>query len=132
MDLDDCSVSDYVCPASVPMDVDDCSDSRPNSTSNNDKHEEWFTSSLSRRSRLPLALAFSSHRVHVCGRVEGHDVSRVTIDTASDVSCIAFPFIERHPVLKNEPIHPIPHAAITLKAANGSLMEVKGFIRFDL
>ena len=30
------------------------------------------------------------------------------------------------------PIHPIPHATITLKGANGSLMEIKGFIRFDL
>ena len=79
-----------------------------------------------------LALAFSSHRVRVCGRVEGHDVPRVAIDTASDVLCSAFPFIARHPVLKNEPIHPFPHAAITLKAANGSLVEVKGFIRFDL
>ena len=83
------------------------------------RYEEWLTSSLSRRSRRPLVLAFSYHRVHVCGRVEGHDVPRVTIDTASDVPCIACPFIERHPVLKNEPIHPIPHAAITLKAANG-------------
>ena len=74
----------------------------------------------------------SSHRVHICGRVKGYDVPRATTDTASDVPCIAFPFIERHPVMKNEHIHPIPHAAITLKAANGSSMELKGFIRFDL
>ena len=90
---------------------------------NIDNHEEWFTCSLSRRSRLPLEFACSSHRVHVCGRVEGCDVPRVTIDTASDVPCVAFPFIERHPVLKNEPIHPILLATNTLKAANGSLME---------
>ena len=74
------------------------------------KHE-WFTCSLSRRSRLPLELACSSHRIYVCGRVEGYDVLRVTKHTASDVPCTAFPFIERHPVLKNDPIHPIPHAA---------------------
>ena len=121
----------HVCSASMSMDVEDCSDSHICSVHNNDKHEERFTCFLSRRSRLPLVRACSCHRVHVCGRVEGY-VPRVTVDTASDVPCSAFPFIERHPVLKNEPIHPIPHAAITLKAANGSSMELKGFIRFDL
>ena len=40
--------------------------------------------------------------------------------------------MKRHPVLKNEPIHAIPPAVLTLKAANGSVMEILGFIRFDL
>ena len=39
--------------------------------------------------------------------------------------------MNRHPVLKNEPIRAIPPAVLTLKAANGSLMEILGFIRFD-
>lgn len=38
MDMDDCcSVFEPVCPASVAMHVDDCSDSGPNSVSTNDK-----------------------------------------------------------------------------------------------
>lgn len=110
------------------MDVDDCSDSRLNSVSSSDKHQGWFTGSLSRRSRLPLALALSSHRIHVRGRVEGYHVPRVTIGTASDVPCTSSSFIERQ-VLKNEPVDPIPHAAIELKAANGSLMEVRVRVR---
>ena len=44
---------------------------------------------------------------------------------------MAFYFVKRHPVLKNEPIHPVPPAVVALKAANGSL-EIIGFIRFDL
>ena len=57
---------------------------------------------------------------------------RVTVDTASDAPCVAFSFVKRHPTLKNEPIHAIPPAVLTLKAANGSVMEIRGFIRFDL
>ena len=54
------------------------------------------------------------------------------LDTASDVPCVAFSFVKRHPVLKNEPICHIRSAVLTLKAANGSLMEILGLIRFDL
>ena len=57
---------------------------------------------------------------------------RVTVDTASDVPCVAFSFVKRHPILKNEPIHVIPPAVLTLKAANVSVMEMLGFIRFNL
>ena len=73
----------------------------------------------------------SSHRLHICGRNGGFEVPRVTVDTTIDVPCVAFSFVNRHPVLKNEPIHAIPPAVLTLKAANGSLMEILGFIRFD-
>ena len=98
----------------------------------NNKHEAWYACSLSRRARSPLTLAFSSHRVHICGRIVGFEVPRVTKDKASDVACVGFSFVKRHPVLKHEPIHAIPPAVLTLKAASGSLMETLGFIRFDL
>ena len=117
---------------SVSMDVnEDCPDHERSSTHNN-KHEEWYACALSRRTRSPLTLAFSSHRVHICGLIGGFEMSRVTVDTASDVSCVAFSFVKRHPILKNEPIHAIPPAVLTLKAANRSVMEILKFIRFDL
>ena len=106
-----------------------CIRDRYNTPSN--KHGEWYACPLSRRARLPLTLAFSSHRVHICGRIGGFEVPHATVDTARDVPCLAFSFVKRHPVLKNEPIHPIPPAVVTLKA-NGSLIEILGFIRFDL
>ena len=62
----------------------------------NNKHEEWYVCALSRRTRSPLTLAFSSHRVRVCGRIGGFEVPRVTEDTASDVPCVAFSFVKRH------------------------------------
>ena len=75
----------------MSMDVEDCYDAHLYSVHNNDK-----------RSRSSLVLEFSSYGVHVCGRVVGYDAPRFTIDVASDVPCIAFPFIARHPVLKHE------------------------------
>ena len=110
----------------------ECCPGLENSSAQKNKHEEWYACSLSRRARSPLTLAFSSHRVHICGRSGGFEVPRVTVDTAGDVPCVAFYFVKRHPVLKNEPIHPIPPAVVTLKVANGSLMEILGCIRFGL
>ena len=43
-----------------------------------------------------------------------------------------FSFVKRHSILKNEPIHAIPPAVVTLEAAKGSVMEILGLIRFDL
>ena len=127
---------DYSLPAidkSVSMDVnEDCPDHERSSTHNKHKHGQWYACALSRRTRSPLTPAFSSHRVDVWGRIGGFEVPGVTVDTASDNPCVAFSFVERHPILKNEPIHAIPPAALTLKAANGSVMEILGFIRFDL
>ena len=116
---------------SVSMDVDECCPGHEKSSMHNNKHEEGYVYPLSRRARSPLTLAFSSHRVHICGRIGGFEAPRVTVDTASDVPRVTFSFVKRHPVLKNEPIHPIPPAVVTLKA-NGSLIEILGFIRFDL
>ena len=119
---------------SVSMDVDECCPGHEKTSMYNtpsNKHGEWYACPLSRRARLPLTLAFSSHRVHICGRIGGFEVPHATVDTARDVPCLAFSFVKRHPVLKNEPIHPIPPAVVTLKA-NGSLIEILGFIRFDL
>ena len=126
---------DYSLPVidkSVSIDVnEDCPDHERSSTHNN-KHEEWYACALLRRTRSPLTLAFSSHRVHICGRIGGFEVPRVTVDTASDDPCVASSCVKRHPILKNEPIHAIPPAVLTLKAANGSMMKILGFIRFDL
>ena len=115
---------------SVPMDVNEDCPGHERSSIHNNKHE-WYPCALSRRARSPLTLAFSYHRVHICGRIGGFEVPRVTIDTASHVQCVSFSFVKRHPVLKNEPIHAIPPAVLTLKAANGSVLKILGFIRFD-
>ena len=119
---------------SVSMDVDECCPGHEKTSMYNtpsNKHGEWYACPLSRRARLPLTLAFSSHRVHICGRIGGFEVPHATVDTARDVPCLAFSFVKHHPVLKNELIHPTPPAVVTLKA-NGSLIEILGFIRFDL
>ena len=93
---------------SVSMDVnEDCPDHERSSTHNNNRNEEWYACALSRRTRSPLTLAFSSHRVRICGRIGGSEVPRVSVDTASDVPCVAFSFVKRHPTWKNEPIHAI-------------------------
>ena len=96
----DKSVSTYV--------DEDCPDHERISTRKNNKHEEWYACALSRRTRSPLTLAFSSHRVHVCGHIGGFEVPRVTVDKASDVPCVAFSFVKRHPTLKNGPIRGHP------------------------
>ena len=109
---------------SVSMDAnEDCPGHERSSIHKNNKPEEWYAFAISRRARSPLTLAFSCHRIHICGRIGGVEVPRVTVDTASDVPCVAFSFVKRHPVLKVEPIHAIPPAVVTLKAANGSVME---------
>ena len=121
------------CQQLVNLSMDDeCCPCRERSSMHNNKHEAWYACSLSRRARSPLTLAFSSHRVHICGRIVGFEVPRVTKDKASDVACVGFSFVKRHPVLKHEPIHAIPPAVLTLKAANGSLMDILEFTRFDM
>ena len=113
---------------------EDCPGHERSSTHNNNEHEEWYACALSRRTRSPLTRAFSSHRVHICERIGGFEVPRATVLTRQAMFhvCVAFSFVKRHPILKNEPIHAIPPAVLTLKAANGSVMEMLGFIRFDL
>ena len=70
---------------SVSMDVnEDCPDHERSSTHNTIIHGDSYACALSRRTLSPLTLAFSSHRVHICGCVGGFEVPRVTVDTASD------------------------------------------------
>jgi len=59
-------------------------------------------------------------------------VSDLTIDTAADVPCISASFIKSHPTLQHLPLKPVPPGAIQLNSADGSALEILGYIRFNL
>lgn len=95
-----------------------------------DENAGWFTSSLSRTMRYPRTVPFSSHRVHETGRTGGHEVSRGTVvDTASDLPCLMFGCVQRHPVFEDDPIIAVPSASVSLTPANRTLCRC---VRFDL
>ena len=59
-------------------------------------------------------------------------MSDLTIDTAADVPCISASFIKSHPKLQHLPLKPVPPGAIQLNSADGSALEILGYIRFNL
>lgn len=69
-----------------------------------DSINEWPACALPRLKPSPLTLAFSSRRVRVSGRIGDCGVPSVTIETAT----------------------------ASLKATDGTTMEVLGFVRFGL
>ena len=86
-------------------------------------HEQRFMAfhaSLSRYPKHPTALNTTSKRVRVPARVNDHPVLDITIDTASDVPCIAAFFLRQHPTLKNTKMSAVPPNAINLRSADGS------------
>ena len=78
------------------------------------------------------SLNSSSKRVRIPARVSNHPVSDLTIDTAADVPCISASFIQSHPSLRKLPLKPVPPGAIQLNSADGSALEILGYIRFNL
>lgn len=74
----------------------------------------------------------SSRRVRVNGAVGGVPVTGITVDTATDVCVISHPWLQSHPTLRSTPLHPVPPAAVSLRAANGMPINVLGFIGFPL
>jgi len=87
---------------------------------------------MSKYPQHPNALNSSSKRVRIPARVSNHPVSDLTIDTAADVPCISASFIKSHPILQHLPLKPVPAGAIQLNSADGSALEILGYIRFNL
>lgn len=98
---------------------------------NNKKDDVWYSSSLAHKPHS-LSLSFSSHRVRVAGSVDDHDVDNITIDTATDVSVVSHEWLKSHPTLRRVKLKRVPPAAVALSAANGSAINVLGFVDFSL
>ena len=98
---------------------------------NNNTNNVWYSSSLSQKPNF-LSLSFSSRRVRVDGSVDGHTVTNITVDTATDVSVVSLAWLKSHPSLRSVPLKPVPHSAVSLRAANGLPLDVLGFIDFPL
>ena len=93
----------------------------------NETHFDAFhASALSGYPRYATALNSTSKRVRVNARVNNHPAHDVTIDTASDVSCISVKFVQTHPTLNDTEIL-APPGAINLSSADGSL-QILGYV----
>ena len=100
----------------------------------NKKTIAWHTSMLACKSHL-FSLFFSSRRVQISGSVEDYPVPAVTVDTATDVSVVSHAWLMSHPTLRSvniQPVPPVPPTAVALRAANGSPLNVVGFVVFSL
>ena len=94
-------------------------------------HEDWFTSSLAKKG-TELTLSFTSRRVQVSGKVCGHLVPDITVDTASDAPCISLTFLRSHPKLRTVRIKRVPPSRVSLYAANGTQLVITGFVSIPI
>ena len=75
---------------------------------------------------------FPFTRVRIPGTLEGDNVEhQLTIDSATDIPCIAQTFIHNRAKLRHSRIFPIPPSAISLHSADETLKSL-GCIRFTL
>ena len=102
------------------------------------KYNEIFSSPL-RHSQpavldvSPYSTRFPSTRVRIPGVLEEDNIEhQLTIDSATDIPCISKTFIDRHEKLRQKCIFPIPPGAISLRSADGSPLQILGYIRFTL
>ena len=98
---------------------------------NEEQNIPWFSSSLSRKNSSP-SLSFSSRRIRIPGSINGLSVPDLTIDTACDITCVSLLFLKRHPTLHKAQIEPVPPSCMSLSAANGSPLEITGFISLSV
>ena len=76
---------------------------------------------------------FPSTRVRIPGVLEGDNIEhQLTIDSATDIPCISKTFIDNHEKLRQKRIFPVPPGAISLRSADGSPLEILGYVRFTL
>ena len=99
----------------------------PDNTNNNENNS-WFSSSLSRK-KPSATLSFSSRRIRIPGIVNGLAVSGLTVDSASDITCVSLLFLKQHPTLCKARVETVPPSCMSLSAANGSSLEILGFIK---
>ena len=102
------------------------------------KYDECFSSPL--RHSQPAVLDVSSYstrfpsaRVRIPGVLEEDNIEhQLTIDSATDIPCISKTFIDKHEKLRQKCIFPIPPGAISLRSADGSPLQILGYVRFIL
>ena len=75
----------------------------------------------------------STRRVRSPAVLERDNVEhQLTIDSATDIPCVAKSFIDNHEKLRNKRIVPIPPGAVLLHSIDGTPLEVLGYIRLAL
>ena len=102
------------------------------------KYDAFFSSPL--RHSQPAVLDVSSYstrfpstRVRIPGILEEDNIEhQLTIDSATDIPCISKTFIDKHEKLRQKCIFPIPPGAISLRSADGSPLQILGYVRFTL
>ena len=102
------------------------------------KYDDFFSSPL--RHSQPAVLDVSSYstrfpstRVRIPGVLEEDNIEhQLTIDSATDIPCISKTFIDKHEKLRQKCIFPIPPGAISLRSADGSPLQILGYVRFTL
>ena len=100
---------------------------------NRETHFDAFhASALSGYPRYPTALNSTSKHVRVNARVNDYPAHNVTIDTATNVPCMSFHFVQTHPTMKDTQIFAVPPGAIKLSSADGSPLKILGYVRFQL
>ena len=98
---------------------------------NNKKTTVWHSSRLACKSHH-FSLFFSPRRVQISGSVEDYPVPAITVDTATDVPVVSHAWLMSHPTLRSVTTQPVPPNAVALRAANGSSLNVLGFVVFSL
>ena len=102
------------------------------------KYNDFFSSPLRHSQPAVLDVSaystrFSSTRVRIPGVLEEDNIEhQLTIDSATDIPCISKTFIDKHEKLRQKCIFPIPPGAISLRSADGSPLQILGYIRFTL
>ena len=102
------------------------------------KYDDFFQSSFRHYQSAVLGVSscstrFLSIKVRIPGVLEGDNVEhQLTIDSATDIPCVAKSFIDNHEKLRNKRIVSIPPSAISLHVADGTPLEILGYIRFTL
>ena len=102
------------------------------------KYDEVFCIFLRRYQSAVLDISscstrYLSTRVHIPGVLEGDNTEhQLTIDSATDIPCIAKTFIDNDEKLRHHRISPILPNAILLHSADGTRLEILGCIGFTL
>ena len=74
-----------------------------------------------------------STRVRIPSTLGGDNVEQqLTIDSATDIPCIAQTFIRNHAKLRHNRVFPIPPGAISLRSPDGTPLKILRYIRFAL
>ena len=82
---------------------------------------------------LSCTTGFPSTRVRIPGTLGGDNVEhQLTIDSTTDIPCIAQNFIHNHAKLRYNRVFPISPDAISLRSADGTPLKILGYIRFTL